>query len=148
MKGSHLLSRGFRLCLAQIAILLPGLMLNFAHAWQADNGNGTFNNPVLYADYPDPDIIRVGSDFYMVSTTFVDSPGITVLHSKDLVNWEIVSHAALSLDGGDAYNMVNGQTAYRGGMWASSIRYRNGTFYIAVQPNFTNGRIYYAANPA
>ena len=117
------------------------------HAWQSDNGDGTFTNPVLYADYPDPDIIRVGEDFYMVSTTFVDSPGITVLHSQDLVNWEILSHAAELVDGPDSCSMIGG-TAYRGGFWASSIRYHGGIFYIAVQPTFANGRIYYAANPA
>jgi len=57
-------------------------------AWQLDNGDGTYKNPPLYADYPDPNIIRVGDDFYMVSTAFADSPGINVLHSKDLVNWK------------------------------------------------------------
>lgn len=118
-----------------------------AQAWQSDNGDGTFKNPVLYADYPDPDIIRVTNDFYMVSTTFVDSPGINVLHSKDMVNWEIVSHCATNLDGGDAYNLIGG-TAYQGGYWASSLRFRNGTFYVAVQPDFSNGRIYYATNAA
>ena len=82
---------------------------------------------MLYADYPDPDIIRVTNDFYMVSTTFVDSPGINVLHSKDLVNWEIVSHCATNRDGGDAYNLIGG-TAFQAGFWASSIRYYNGTF--------------------
>jgi beta-xylosidase len=65
-----------------------------ARAWQSDNGDGTFKNPVFYADNADLDIIRVTNDFYMVSTTFVDSPGINVLHSKDLVNWELVSHCA------------------------------------------------------
>src|SRR5512143_1533161 len=89
-----------------------------AQARQSDNGDGTFTNPPLYADYPDPDIIRVGSDFYMVSTTFVNSPGINVLHSQDLVNWEIVSHVAATLDGGNAYNLIGG-TAYRAGLWAS-----------------------------
>lgn len=67
---------------------------NSARAWQSDNGDGTFKNPVLYADYHDPDIIRVANDFYMVSTIFVDSPGINVLHSKDLVNWEVVCRLA------------------------------------------------------
>jgi endoglucanase len=130
-----------------VILCVLGFCIHDADAWQSDNGNGTFTNPVLYADYPDPDIIRVGSDFYMVSTTFVDSPGINVLHSQDLVNWELISHAASSVDGGNSYNMIGG-TVYRGGFWASSIRYHNGTFYIAVQPNFANGRIYYATNPA
>ena len=64
-----------------------------AQVWRADQGDGTYRNPVLFADYPDPDIIRVGEDFYFVSTTFANSPGVTILHSKDLVNWRIVSHA-------------------------------------------------------
>lgn len=131
-----------------VILCILGLCVDTAPAWQSDNGDGTFTNPVLYADYPDPDIIRVGGYFYMVSTTFVDSPGLVVLRSEDMVNWQIISHPASILNGGNAYDMVNGQTAYRGGMWASSIRYRNGTFYIAVQPNFSNGRIYYAANAA
>jgi beta-xylosidase len=120
-----------------------------AHAWQSDNGNGTFTNPPLYADYPDPDIIRVGEYFYMVSTTFADSPGITVLRSQDMVNWEIIAHAASILDMNSDYNMLNGATAYRKGMWASSIRYHNGTFYIVVNPWGASGaRVYYATDPA
>ncbi len=128
-------------------VALLGFCLSSAEAWQADNGDGTFKNPVLYADYPDPDIIRVSNDFYMVSTTFVDSPGITVLHAKDLVNWEIVSHCAANVDGGNAYNLIGG-TAYESGYWASSLRYRNGTFYVVTSPTFTNGRVYYATNAA
>ncbi len=118
-----------------------------ASAWQSDNGNGTFTNPVLYADYPDPDIIRVGADFYMVSTTFVNSPGINLLKSQDMVNWELVAQIASTVDGGNSFNMVGG-TAYEQGYWAPSIRHHNGTFYVAVQPTFTNGRIYHATNPA
>jgi beta-xylosidase len=121
--------------------------MNMAYAWQADNGNGMFNNPVLYADYPDPDIIRVTNDFYMVSTTFADSPGINVLHSKDLVNWEIVGHCCTNLDWSPLYNMVGG-TAYRQGFWASSIRQYNGTFYVVANPVGANARMYYATNAA
>lgn len=117
------------------------------NAWQSDNGNGTFTNPPLYADYPDSDIIRVGRDFYMVSTTFVDSPGIAILHSKDLVNWKIVSHAASVVNGGNRFNMIGG-TAYRQGFWAASIRYHNGTFYVVDNPTFGNARVYYTTNIA
>lgn len=118
-----------------------------ASAWQSDNGDGSYTNPVLYADYPDPDIIRVGADFYMVSTTFVNSPGINLLKSKDMVNWELVAQVASTVDGGNAYDMIGG-TAYESGYWASSIRHHNGTFHVAVQPTFANGRIYHATNPA
>jgi beta-xylosidase len=122
-----------------------GLCVPNARAWQSDYGDGTYRNPPLYADYPDPDIIRVGDDFYMVSTTFVDSPGINVLRSKDLVNWEIVSHAAADVNGGSKYDLTDGN-AYRGGFWAASIRYYQGTFYILDNPTFGNARIYYATN--
>ena len=124
-----------------------GMTVNTACAWQADNGDGTYHNPPLYADYPDPDIIRVTNDFYMVSTTFADSPGINVLHSKDLVNWELVGHCATNLDWSNLYNLVGG-TAYRQGFWASSLRFYNGTFYVVANPEGANGRIYYATNAA
>ena len=132
------------------AAVLGSLLSCFgiASAWQSDNGDGTYTNPVLHADYSDPDIIRVGTDFYMVSSSFVASPGLTVLKSKDMVNWEFAGHAADAVGTSDAHNMVNGQTAYEAGFWAPSIRHRNGVFYIAVQPTFAHGRIYYASNPA
>jgi len=114
-----------------------------AQAWHADNGDGTYSNPVLYADYPDPDMIRVGDDFYFTTTTFVNTPGITVLHSKDLVNWEIVAHVVPRLDGLPQYDMQDG-TAYRKGLYATSLRYHNGTFWLAVTPVGQNTRIYYA----
>ena len=124
-----------------------GFCITSALAWQSDNGNGTFNNPVLYADYPDPDIIRVNTNFYMISTTFADSPGINVLESPDLVNWQIISHCCTNLDWSPLYNMVGG-TAYRQGFWASSLRYYNGTFYVVANPVGINARIYYATNAA
>jgi beta-xylosidase len=61
--------------------------------WIPDNGNGTFKNPVLDADYSDPDAIRVGEDFYLISSSFNAAPGLPILHSKDLVNWTIIGHA-------------------------------------------------------
>src|SRR4051812_3100762 len=61
--------------------------------WVADQGNGTYKNPVLNADYSDPDAIRVGDDFYLISSSFEDVPGLPILHSKDLVNWNIIGHA-------------------------------------------------------
>lgn len=120
-----------------------GFCLSGAHAWQADNGDGTFTNPPLYADYPDPDIIRVGEDFYFATTTFVNSPGLTILHSLDLVNWEIVSHVFPRLDGREQYDLKNGGD-YRRGVFAPSLRFHGGTFYIAVTPVNQNTRVYYA----
>ena len=126
--------------------------MSFAHfALAADNGNGTYTNPPLYADFPDPDIIRVGSDFYMVSTTFVNSPGLAVLHSTDLVNWSTIGNVIPTLQGDARYNMTGGNL-YRNGTFASSIRYQNGTYYVAMQPNGTSPgqglQIYHTQNPA
>ncbi len=147
--GYRMFDRRCFLRIPAIVCCLFCVFIGCVQAWQSDNGDGTFANPVLYADYPDPDIIRVGEYFYMVSTTFADSPGLTVLRSQDLVNWEILSHAASILDMNSDYDMLNGSTAYRRGMWASSIRYFNGTFYIVVSPWGASGaRVYYAVDPA
>src|SRR3954469_9945584 len=68
--------------------------LNYvSKVWVADNGDGTYKNPILHADYSDPDAIRVGNDFYMTSSSFEDVPGLPILHSKDLVNWTIIGYA-------------------------------------------------------
>ncbi|MGH2552365.1 MAG: family 43 glycosylhydrolase, partial [Chitinophagaceae bacterium] len=61
--------------------------------WVADNGGGTYKNPVINADYSDPDAIRVGDDYYMISSSFNHVPGLPILHSKDLVNWNLIGHA-------------------------------------------------------
>ena len=108
-----------------------------------------FNNPPIYADYPDPDIIRVGNDFYFTTTTFIDVPGLTVLHSQDLVHWEIVTHLIPQLTGSPNYNITNGVQNYRNGVFASSIRYYNGTFYVVDQPNGQpTATIFYSTNIA
>ncbi|BCU78097.1 glycoside hydrolase 43 family protein [Luteolibacter sp. LG18] len=117
-----------------------------AHAWQSDNGDGTFTNPPLYADYPDPDVIRVGDDFYFVTTTFANSPGLRILHSKDLVNWEILGHVVERLEGSEKFDLKNGN-AYRGGIFAPSIRHRGGVFYVVVTPVGQNTRIYQTKDP-
>lgn len=95
------------------------------NAWVSDNGDGTYQNPVLYADYSDPDVIRVGEDFYMVSSSFSHFPGIPVLHSKDLVNWKIITHIVSNYDFGDYSKPVHGH-----GIWAPGIRFHNGEFYV------------------
>lgn len=118
-------------------------------SFAADNNDGTYSNPPLYADFPDPDIIRVGDDFYMVSTTFVNSPGLAVLHSKDMVNWTTINNVIDRLEGHPGYNMT-GSPLYRNGVFAPSIRYQNGTYYVAVQPNGTGQglQIYHTQDPA
>lgn len=108
----------------------------------ADNGDGTYSTPPLYADFPDPDVIRVGDDFYMVSTTFMNSPGLALLHSKDLVNWTTINNIVDRLEfGSDSRQDMVGGTLYRNGIYAPSIRYNNGTFYVAVQPNGISGNV-------
>jgi len=105
-------------------------------------------NPPIYADYPDPDIIRVGNDFYFSTTTFIDVPGLTILHSQDLVHWEIVTHLVPQLTGSPNYDITNGVQNYRNGVFASSLRYYNGTFYCVETPNGQNTTIYYTTNIA
>jgi beta-xylosidase len=113
--------------------------LGFLHVFRSKT---PFSTP-CYADYPDPDIIRVGDDFYFATTTFVNTPGLTILHSQDLVNWEIVSHVVPRLDGRTQYDLKDGN-AYRAGLFASSLRYHNGTFYVVVTPVNQNTRVYYS----
>jgi beta-xylosidase len=90
---------------------------------------GEYRNPVLFADYSDPDVIRDGEDFYLVASSFHFVPGIPILHSKDLVHWEISGHVVPRLAMNPAYDMVGG-TRYAGGVWAPSVRFHNGLFYI------------------
>lgn len=97
-----------------------------SEVWCADLGNGYYKNPVLYADYSDPDACRVGDDFYMTSSSFNCIPGLQILHSKDLVNWEIVSAAVPY-----ALPPVDDAAPQHGNrVWAPSIRHHDGWFYI------------------
>ncbi|UKT66202.1 glycoside hydrolase 43 family protein [Pedobacter mucosus] len=104
---------------------LPGSK-NISKVWVADQGNGTYKNPIINADYSDPDAIRVGDDYYLVASSFDAVPGLPILHSKDLVNWKIVSHALLRQPPFEHFE----KTQHGNGVWAPSIRYRNGEFYI------------------
>ncbi len=102
----------------------------FRRQWTADQGNGTYINPILNADFPDVDVIRVGDTFYMVSTTMYHFPGATLLKSKDLVNWEYCANPLQQIDDNDAYNLINGAHHYAQGQWAASLNYYKGKFYI------------------
>ena len=97
-----------------------------AGVWKADNGDGTYRNPIIHADYSDPDVVRVENDFYMVSSSFNCVPGIPVLHSKDMVNWQIVNHVFKKQIPDTVFNTPQ----HGNGAWAPSIRYHNGDFYI------------------
>lgn len=94
--------------------------------WVADNGDGTYKNPIINADYSDPDAIRVGDDFYLIASSFDAVPGLPILHSKDLVNWTIIGHALLYQPPFDHFST----TQHGNGVWAPSIRYHNKEFYI------------------
>jgi beta-xylosidase len=94
--------------------------------WVPDLGNGSYKNPIIYADYSDPDVVRVGADFYLVASSFTCTPGIPVLHSNDLVNWTIVGHALPRQVPEAVFDQVqNGK-----GVWAPSIRFHGGKYYI------------------
>ena len=114
-------------------ILLSLLGLNFlpihaqkSNVWVSDLGNGTYKNPVLYADYSDPDAIRVGDDFFMTASSFNEAPGLPILHSTDMINWKLVNHALP-----DIFPIKHFSTPKRGdGVWAPSIRFHNNEYYI------------------
>ena len=100
-------------------------------SWTADNGNGTFTNPLFYDEFSDPDIIRVGDDYYLAGTTMHAVPGLVILHSKDLVNWEFASYCFDRFDfPEDKFALKNHQEIYGQGIWAPCIRYANGQFYV------------------
>jgi beta-xylosidase len=88
-----------------------------------------YQNPVLYADYSDPDVIHVGRDFYMIASSFHFVPAIPILHSRDLVHWELAGHVLQRINLAPEYDMKGG-TRYGGGVWAPSVRAHNGLFYI------------------
>jgi xylan 1,4-beta-xylosidase len=98
-------------------------------------------NPIIWADVPDPDVIRVGSSYYMVSTTMHFAPGVPIMKSTDLVNWQIVSYVYDTLENGDKQNLTNGQNDYSHGSWAASLRLHNGVFYV-VFVSLTTGKTY------
>lgn len=103
---------------------------DYSRKWSADLGNGKYKNPILNADFPDPDVIRVGDTFYMVTTTMFHFPGATILKSKDLVNWQYCCNPLEQIDDNNAYNLLSGANHYSQGQWASSLNYSNGTFYL------------------
>ena len=102
--------------------------------WTADNGNGTYSNPLFYEEFEDPDVVRVGDDYYLAGTTMHMNPAVQIMHSKDLVNWELVGYCADKLDLGPAYRLEGGQI-YGRGIWAPCIRHHKGVFYIFSNVN-------------
>ncbi|RXK85485.1 glycoside hydrolase family 43 protein [Filimonas effusa] len=108
-----------------------------------------YSNPVIWADVPDMSVTRLGSDFYLISTTMHLMPGAPVMKSKDLVHWEIVSYVFDSLTDNSKYNLLGG-TVYGRGQWASSIRFHKGKFYVLFSPNDQpyKAYIYSTTNPS
>ncbi|HEV2293424.1 MAG TPA: glycoside hydrolase 43 family protein [Tepidisphaeraceae bacterium] len=104
---------------------LPTDATGFAYPWTPDQGDGTFRNPVIHADYSDPDVVRDGDDYYLVSSSFNCTPALPILHSRDLVNWTIVNHAVKNLPDPRYATVQPGQ-----GVWAPSIRKHAGKFWI------------------
>jgi beta-xylosidase len=105
-----------------------------AKHWTADNGNGTYSNPLFYEEFEDPDVIRVGDDYYLAGTTMHMNPAVQLMHSKDLVNWELAGYCTNRLDFGPAYRLEGGNI-YGRGIWAPCIRHHNGMFYIFSNVN-------------
>src|SRR3954464_11015589 len=93
-------------------------------AWCADRGDGTYQNPVLFADYSDPDAIRVGDEFWLTASSFNHVPGLPILHSRDLVNWSLVNHALPRLVPEEHF----ARPQHGGGVWAPAIRHHAGKF--------------------
>ena len=102
--------------------------------WTADNGDGTYSNPLFYEEFEDPDIIRVGEDYYLAGTTMRMNPAVQIMHSKDLVNWELAGYCMERLDLGPAFRLEGGNI-YGRGIWAPCIRFHHGTFYILSNVN-------------
>ena len=114
-----------------------------AMAQQSDNGDGTFTNPVLWADLPDPDVIQVDDAFYFVSTSMFMMPGVTILKSYDLVNWSIAANVVPRFDE-DPYFDLQGGNRYAHGQWATAIRYWGGEFHVLFTSN-ANGTFIYSS---
>lgn len=117
-------------CIFNVSLYAQQVPSSFQHViskvWVPDLGNGKYKNPVIFADYSDPDVCRVGNDYYLVASSFDAIPGLPLLHSKDLVNWTIIGHALMRQPPYKHYSKVQPGD----GVWAPAIRYHHGEFYI------------------
>jgi beta-xylosidase len=135
------------LAVALLCAAIPGGAQTAPRSWAADNGNGTYSNPLFYDEFSDPDPIRVGEDYYLTGTTMHTMPGLPILHSRDLVNWRIIAYAFDRLDLGPDFRLEGGKNIYGGGIWAPSFRYHNGTFYIFANVNRFGLQVFRASDP-
>jgi len=106
-----------------------------ARHWTADNGNGTYSNPLFYEEFEDPDVIRVGDTYYLAGTTMHMNPAVQLMQSKDLVNWELAGYCMDRLDLGPAFRLEDGRGVYGRGIWAPCLRYHEGMFYVFSNVN-------------
>lgn len=136
--------------LAALLSLVPAAMSLHAasRTWTADNGDGTYTNPLFYDEFSDPDMIRVGDDFYLTGTTMHTMPGLPILHSRDLVNWSLLGYACDRLDLAPAFRLAGGKDVYGQGIWAPTFRYHKGTYYIFTNVNGQKTQLFRATNPA
>ena len=126
-----------------MSLLLSGVNIHYSSAqmnvWNPDNQNGTFTNPIMWGDWPDPDLIRVDDKFYLVSTSMHYVPGCPIAVSEDLVNWEMAGYALDRYDEDPKYDMQGGNL-YLNGAWATTIRHHNGKFYVGFCTPYGWGR--------
>lgn len=116
----------FILSLSVCSLFHPAMAQYRSEVWVSDEGNGMYRNPVLHADYSDPDVCAVGEDYFLTASSFNCTPGLPILHSKDLVNWKIVNYALKKVEPVEYYN----EARHGKGVWAPSIRFQEGVFYI------------------
>ena len=116
----------FILSLSVCSLFHPAMAQYRSKVWVSDEGNGMYRNPVLHADYSDPDVCAVGEDYFLTASSFNCTPGLPILHSKDLVNWKIVNYALKKVEPVEYYN----EARHGKGVWAPSIRFHEGMYYI------------------
>ena len=116
----------FILSLSVCSLFHPAMAQYRSKVWVSDEGNGMYRNPVLHADYSDPDVCAVGEDYFLTASSFNCTPGLPILHSKDLVNWKIVNYALKKVEPVEYYN----EPRHGKGVWAPSIRFHEGMYYI------------------
>ena len=136
------MNRNLLLALSLLLLASPTLPVRA----QSTEATG-FTNPIVPADYPDPDVIRVGTTYYMVSTTMYHFPGATILKSQDMVNWEYCAQPLKALLDDDRYNLRNGENGYAKGMWASTMKYHDGKFYLLINGNDERAWLLSAEDP-
>ncbi len=136
-----------KLLSVSVLLLLVVQGVALAQTWTSDNGNGTYTNPLFFDEFSDPDMIRVGSDYYLTGTTMHSMPGLPILHSRDLVNWEFIGYAMDRLDLGPEFRLEEGQNVYGQGIWAPTFRYHGGTYYILSNVNGKTTQLFRATNP-